>query len=173
MSSSYDLSEVDLFTTGAIGPPGQRVFYLQARGGGQVVSLQIEKTQVAALARFLGALIADLDTPGPLPTDLDLVEPVAAEWTVGSLSASYDENVGRVVVVAEELVEVDESETGGLAVAPAVAHIVTTLEQAAAFAIHAIEIVESGRPACPLCGQPLDPRGHSCARLNGHRNPYP
>jgi uncharacterized repeat protein (TIGR03847 family) len=173
VSASFDLSEVDLFTAGAIGPPGQRVFYLQARGDGQVVSLQLEKAQVAALARFLGALIADLDMPGPVPTDLDLVEPVVAEWTVGSLSASYDDNVDRVVVVAEELVDVDEDESGGLAVAPAVAHIVTTLEQAAAFAIHAIQIVESGRPACPLCGQPLDQRGHACARLNGHRNPYP
>ena len=99
---------------------------------------------------------------------------MVAEWVVGSLSATYDETVDRVLVVAEELVDTeDEGESAGIAVAPAVAHIAITREQAAAFAMHATRIVESGRPPCPLCGNPLDPRGHACARLNGHRNPYP
>ena len=39
----------------------------------------------------------------------------------------------------------------------------------AAFAMHGASVVKAGRPPCPLCGQPLDPEGHVCARLNGHR----
>jgi len=29
-------------------------------------------------------------------------------------------------------------------------------------------VVASGRPPCPLCGQPLDKQGHICPRKNGH-----
>ena len=64
MSESFDLDAVDRITTGAIGEPGQRVFYLQAVSGGQVVSLKLEKAQVAALVRYLEALLADLRQAG-------------------------------------------------------------------------------------------------------------
>jgi hypothetical protein len=33
------------------------------------------------------------------------------------------------------------------------------------------DLVRAGRPACPLCGNPMDPEGHSCPRTNGHRSP--
>jgi len=36
-----------------------------------------------------------------------------------------------------------------------------------AFVKRATEIVASGRPPCPFCGQPLNPEGHICARRNG------
>ena len=49
--------------------------------------------------------------------------------------------------------------------------VALTREQAAAFAIHATRLVESGRPPCPLCALPLDPAGHDCPRTNGHRPP--
>ena len=52
-----------------------------------------------------------------------------------------------------------------------VARILLTREQAAAFAIRATQLVEAGRPPCPLCGLPLDPSGHDCPRTNGHRPP--
>ena len=107
MSTSFELDEVDHLTTGTIGPPGQRVFYLQAAQGDQLVSLRLEKTLVAALVRYLGALLADLPPAGPLPTDLGLREPVVAEWVVGGLGASYDEQADRVVLLAEELVEAE------------------------------------------------------------------
>jgi uncharacterized repeat protein (TIGR03847 family) len=172
VSTSFELDDVDHLTTGTIGPPGQRVFYLQAAQGDQLVSLRLEKTLVAALVRYLGALLADLPPAGPLPTDLGLREPVVAEWVVGGLGASYDEQADRVVLLAEEmvadapageeLVEADDHEG-------AVARFGATREQVAAFAMHGAAVVEAGRPPCPLCGQPLDAEGHVCARLNGHR----
>ena len=172
MSTSFELDDVDHLTTGTIGPPGQRVFYLQAAQGDQLVSLRLEKTLVAALVRYLGALLADLPPAGPLPTDLGLREPVVAEWVVGGLGASYDEQADRVVLLAEEMVAdapageelVDEEDHEG-----AVARFGATREQVAAFTMHGAAVVEAGRPPCPLCGQPLDAEGHVCARLNGHR----
>lgn len=161
MSTSFEIPEVDILTTGTVGPPGKRVFYLQARRGDQVVSLRLEKTQVAALVTYLGTLLEDLPDPGEVPAELELVEPVVAEWVVGSLGVSYDEDADRILVVAEELVEEGEE--------AARARITATREQIAALARHGADVVEAGRPPCPLCGQPLDPEGHMCIRLNGHR----
>jgi uncharacterized repeat protein (TIGR03847 family) len=36
------------------------------------------------------------------------------------------------------------------------------------FIDRARRVVAAGRPPCPLCGQPLDPRGHLCPRHNGY-----
>jgi uncharacterized repeat protein (TIGR03847 family) len=161
VSSSFEISEVDHLTTGAIGPPGQRVFYLQARQGAQVVTLRLEKAQVAALVAYLAGMLADMPPPGDLPSAMDLIEPVVAEWVVASLGVSYDEDVDRVIILAEELVEEGEE--------PARARITATREQVAALSMRGAEAVAAGRPPCPLCGQPLDPEGHTCPRLNGHR----
>ncbi|HEX8771137.1 MAG TPA: DUF3090 family protein [Acidimicrobiales bacterium] len=161
MSTSFEIPEVDLLTTGTVGPVGQRVFFIQVRQAEQVVSLRLEKAQVAALIVHLGVVMADLPPPDKLPTELDLIEPVVAEWVVGSLGVTYDEEADRVILVAEELVDEDEE--------PARAVIRATREQVAAFSLHGAAVVEAGRPPCPLCGQPLDPEGHVCIRLNGHR----
>ena len=37
-----------------------------------------------------------------------------------------------------------------------------------AFTERAMRVVAAGRPACPLCGAPLDPGGHICPRRNGY-----
>ena len=161
MSTSFEMPAVDVLTTGAIGLPGQRVFFIQARQGDHVVSLRLEKTQVAALVTYLEALLADLPSAADLPTDLELLEPVVAEWVVGSLGVSYDEDADRIVLLAEELVEEGDE--------AASARITATRAQIAALAAHGAEVVAAGRPPCPLCGQPLDPQGHVCVRLNGHR----
>ncbi len=162
MSSSFEISEVDHLTTGAVGPPGQRVFYLQFGQGTQVVSLRLEKAQVAALVAYLAGMLADMPPPGEIPTTgMDLIEPVVAEWVVASLGVSYDEEADRVVIMADELVE--EGEEG------AQARLTATREQVAALSVRGAEAVAAGRPPCPLCGQPLDPQGHMCPRLNGHR----
>jgi uncharacterized repeat protein (TIGR03847 family) len=161
MSDSHELDEVDLLTTGTVGPPGDRVFYLQARRGPQLLTLKMEKTQVAALVRYLGTLLADLPPPEELPPNLELVEPIEADWVVGTLGVSYDEDADRFVLLAEELVE--EGEDG------AVARIGATRDQIAGLVLHGAEVVEAGRPPCPLCGEPLDAEGHTCVRLNGHR----
>ena len=162
MSSSFDIPEVDHLTAGAVGPPGKRVFYLQAASGNHVVSLRLEKTQVAALVAYLAGMLADMPTPDDVPTSgMDLIEPVVPEWVVASLGVSYDEDADRVIIVAEELVEEGEE--------AASARISATREQVAALSMRGAEAVAAGRPPCPLCGLPLDASGHVCPRQNGHR----
>ena len=49
MSPPFDFV-CEHFTAGTVGPPGQRVFYLQAGAAAQLVTLRCEKQQVGASA---------------------------------------------------------------------------------------------------------------------------
>jgi len=161
--STLDLGDVDRFAVGTVGPVGRRTFLLQCRSDTSLLTLKVEKQQVAVLAEYLGRLLQALPRPGHLPEDLELEEPTEPHWTVGTMGVSYDQDLDRIVLVAEELVADDEDGD--------VARMTITREQAAAFAVRATSLVEAGRPPCPLCGGPLDPSGHQCPRTNGHRPP--
>jgi uncharacterized repeat protein (TIGR03847 family) len=163
VSEGYDLESPERITIGTIGPVGDRLFLLQCRQGPTLLTLKIEKQQVAVVADYVARIVRDQPRPGHLPEELELEEPAEPAWAVGTVGVSYDESDDRVILVIEELVP--EDETG------AIARLSISREQAAAFAIHATRLVESGRPPCPLCGSPLDPSGHECPRTNGHRPP--
>lgn len=169
MSASFELPSSDRFTVGAIGSPGQRTFYLQARLGDQVVTFKIEKQQVGALAQLLAELLADLPTVDPVPPAVELEEPVLPEWAVGSIQLAYDSTGDRIVLLVEEVEAVDDN--GDPLPAGGLARLAITREQAATVAQHGNELVSSGRPRCKLCGFPMDPAGHSCPRTNGHGPP--
>jgi uncharacterized repeat protein (TIGR03847 family) len=181
MNPSFDLEEPDHFTTGAIGPPGQRVFYLQSGQRGQLVTLKAEKEQMNALADYLEALLARLpERPGAAPGDLALIEPVVPAWDVGSIGVGYDQDADRIVIVASERREQDdedddsEEEEGRVEPRPgtepeaATARFRLTPAQAGAFVERARSVVKAGRRTCPMCSGPIDPGGHVCPRSNGH-----
>jgi len=164
--SSFELDDVERITVGTVGPPGQRTFFLQARQADRLVTLKLEKSQVSALSGYLGELLRELPRPGDLPEELALEEPAVAEWVIGTLGVSYDPSSDRLLLVAEQASPAEEEEAEA-----AEARFVVTREQVAALAIRGTKLVEAGRPACPLCGYPLDPEGHRCPRTNGHRPP--
>ncbi len=197
MSDSFDFSTPDLFTAGTIGPPGQRVFYLQTREGDTLVTLKCEKEQVRVLGEYLGRLLERLSAPASASgSDLALVEPVTPSWIVGSIGVGYDEATDRVVLVIEEAREQEgtETEESDREAEPEVhseaepeppepeaeeeaaagegdrasGRVHLTRLQVAAFVERARVLVEGGRPTCRLCGRPMNPGGHRCARTNGH-----
>lgn len=161
--SSFDFEYPDVFTAGTIGEIGSRVFLIQARDGNRSVTIKVEKQQLQALAQYLGEVIKGLGRPGHLddPAALQVSPDDLIDLTAGEISVSIDPERGHVEIVIEDLDPKVEDD----------ALISVSKEQAAAFAIAAIRLVESGRPPCPLCGFPLDPRGHDCPRTNGHRAP--
>jgi uncharacterized repeat protein (TIGR03847 family) len=184
----YIFDPPDRFVAGTIGEPGDRTFFLQAREGGRVVSIVLEKVQVAVLAERLGALLDELDVRGiaaadetpavAAPTDgtLDdepLDEPLNEAFRAGSLTLGWDGGAERVLVEARaqdedgEAIDPDdddeEDEEG-----PDLLRVRMTASAARTFVARAANVVASGRPPCPLCGAPLDPQGHICPRRNGH-----
>lgn len=168
MADSYDLNPVDWITAGAVGDPGRRTFYVQARRGSQLVALVVEKAQVMALARFAQELLSRIGVEVALD-DLDekrmqLLEPVMPAWRAGSMSLGMEEGGSRFLLEAEELAEDEDTD------ARAKARFGLSRAQLVALAAHAAHSVETGaREACSLCSRPIDPvEGHVCPATNGH-----
>jgi uncharacterized repeat protein (TIGR03847 family) len=194
----YIFDPPDRFIAGTVGDPGNRTFFLQAREGGRVVSVALEKVQVAVLAERLGDLLGQLDRRG-VPqgaaegtepvledafADVDagtrtgndaatLDEPLVEAFRAGSLTLGWDADAERV------LVEARAQDEDGEAVdpdddddededGPDLLRVRLTAAAARSFVARAARVVASGRPPCPLCGAPLDPQGHICPRRNGH-----
>lgn len=171
--SSYELDPVERITAGAVGEPGERTFFVQAEAAGATVTFLAEKEQVRMLAQAMQQLLDQLpaaaeDTP-PEPASLILAGPLEPDWRVGEMSIEFDEERDRIAVVLSELVQVSDDEPD---VAGATARLVATRAQIRAMADHALEVVDSGRPRCQLCGYPMGPRGdHVCPARNGHGAP--
>lgn len=172
MSEMFSFDEVEFFTVGTLGPKGQREFYLQSRGEGRLVSFKIEKGQVAALARYFHRVLQDLppaddDSRDSSPADLDLREPVVAEFTVGDLAVAYASDVDRLVILIDELVLPDDAE--GIVEDPdrRRARFVLRRRQVAQWVAKAQAVVAAGRTPCGFCGMPMEPRhGGWCACSN-------
>ncbi|CAJ1497340.1 DUF3090 domain-containing protein [[Mycobacterium] kokjensenii] len=171
----------DRFVAGTVGQPGNRTFYLQAVHQERVVSVVLEKQQVAVLAERIGALLLEVHrrfgTPvPPEPTEIDdlspLVTPVEAEFRVGTMGLGWDSEAQTVVV---ELLAVSDTEFDASVVlddtedGPDAVRVFLTPESARQFATRSNRVISAGRPPCPLCEEPLDPAGHICVRTNGYR----
>jgi uncharacterized repeat protein (TIGR03847 family) len=175
----------DRFVAGTVGQPGERTFYLQASGAGQLISVALEKLQVSALAERLDELLdevrrrqgADSAVPAIAPPQLEdvapLDTPIDEEFRVGTLALAWDDDDAIVIIEAQSVQEV-ESEVE-LEAPPAdvdtdadMLRVRLSPAVARAFAKRALRVVAAGRPPCPLCGNPLDPEGHICPRQNGH-----
>lgn len=173
---TFDFDRVSTIVADALGKPGQRTFFLQARQGRQTATLTMEKQQVAALAASILQLLEELEEKNPDLTmtsitvqDLRLEEPIDPAFRVGQMGLGYDENQDMMVLVAQAVV-VDDEETVSEDDVPR-ARFYATREQMRALSEHALEAVASGRPECPLCGRPIDAEGHFCPRTNGHAYP--
>jgi uncharacterized repeat protein (TIGR03847 family) len=108
-----ELDPVDRITTGAVGSPGSRVFYLQGRRGDQLVTLLLEKQQVQLLAASVLEILHRVGKEtgkGPPEEAMDLEEPIVPEWRAGRLSIGYHEGRDLMLLEAEEVVEEEADE---------------------------------------------------------------
>jgi uncharacterized repeat protein (TIGR03847 family) len=167
----FIFDDPDRFVAGTVGEPGDRAFYLQARKGGALVSVGIEKVQVAALAERLDDLLDAVDAPaqGHSADDHGLEEPVVELFRVGAMALAWDSGAEAIVIEAQtptedgEYAELpDDAEEG-----PDLLRVRIDAAHARGFVQRAEALLTAGRPACPFCGQPLDPQGHFCPRGNG------
>lgn len=170
----------DRFVAGTVGEPGNRTFYLQAVHDKRVVSVLLEKQQVAVLADRIGALLAEVQrrfgTPVPPEvevTDLGpLITPLDAEFRVGTMGLGWDAEAQSGVV---ELLAVSDTEFDASVIlddaedGPDAVRVFLSPESAREFAARSHRVISAGRPPCPLCDEPLDPAGHLCVRTNGYR----
>ena len=181
------------FVAGTVGEPGQRTFFLQARSGSRLISVSLEKQQVAALAQRIDELLdevmgqatgeAEGVVPAVAPLDLEdsapLEQPIEEEFRAGTMTLSWDAGDERLVievfpfteasVIAPDQPEeeIDEPEPEEVLLVRLAAG------PARAFVQRAEQVIGAGRPDCPFCGGPMDASGHLCPRANGFRRRDP
>lgn len=176
MTEFIELDDVETLATGAVGQPGQRAFYLQARTESTQLTVLVEKEQVRLLAEeavaFLDRLADDYpELPVLLtPAEAELREPTVPLFRARLIGLGFDPERELVLLELRERPEdedadpldgEDDDEEEGY-----VARIYATRAQVRAMAARGVEAVAGGRPPCPLCEMPMDPAGHVCPRWN-------
>jgi len=168
------------FVVGTVGVPGERTFFLQARTGSRLISVSLEKAQVAALADRIQQILREVRSSEPLTVferiardDQPLEAPIDEEFRVGVIGLAYvsDRKLIEIDLQAmadsqsaedeEALMEISESQD--------ILRVLISLGYAESFAKRALVVVGAGRAPCPFCGGPIDPSGHLCPRANGYR----
>jgi uncharacterized repeat protein (TIGR03847 family) len=173
-SEEIDLRPVSHIITDAIGPPGQRVFYLQGWKEDRTITLIVEKIQIQSLAVGFEQFLAELSEKYPdleeASADYDeekmqINPPVDPLFRVGEMGLGYDTDNDLVILVAREILAPDQEEDEAQVV-----RFWCTRSQMRALCNWGMEVASRGRPICPQCGEPMDPKGHFCPKKNGHKS---
>jgi len=181
-------NDVTRFTVGTIGVPGERSFWIQIRSDNTLLSLAMEKGQVAAMADRLKAMLKEISNAHPLMPkplserdSLPLETPVVGDFQVGAIALFYDEESQQIQIDFREISQTgnlsgeDEDDDELLSIdSPLfddiqIVRIFISTSQARGFSDRADLVVSAGRQPCPFCGFPINPDGHLCARANGYR----
>ena len=176
---------VDRFTTGTVGIPGERTFFIQIRGSAGLSSVVVEKSQVQALTERLRSLLRELRSSqlasfdelsvNHLKDNEPLDFPITEDFRVGVIALSWDESIQRISIQLqaigdEQIVDLlDDEEALQIEDAPELITAVLRLHQARVFIDRADAIVSAGRLDCPFCALPVNSDGHLCPRANGYR----
>jgi len=173
-----DLGPVDRITADAVGEPGERTFYIQARAGAELVTVIVEKQQVQLLAASVLELLEETDATEEAvdASGLALEEPLDPKWRAGRLSIGFDQERELFVLEVEEFrpdledLEPDDPRTL-LPEEPESIRILASPAQMLALSRHGADVASRGRPTCQFCGNPIDAEGHVCPAMNGHGKP--
>ncbi|GMA30558.1 DUF3090 family protein [Litorihabitans aurantiacus] len=164
----------DRAVVGTIGPPGDRTFYLQVRAGRRLASVVLEKQQSALLAEKIEEILDQLravegnpaSVPASTPPELvdnDGLEPDQDLFRIGTMGLGWDPATAQIVIEAHPVIDADDEDpTPDDEDTTDVLRVRMPVGAARAFARRTREVVAAGRPACPLCGHPVDPDGHVC-----------
>ena len=167
------LNPVNRITTDAIGPPGERAFYLQANTIEETISLIAEKFQIQSLSVGIEQFLIEIAERFPELSEaspeydqnlMRIHPPVDPLFRLADIGLGYNAEADMVILVVHELLPENAEEE------PRIVRIWCTRSQLRALGNWGIEVANRGRPICPQCGQPEEPEGHFCVKKNGgHR----
>lgn len=168
------------FVVGTVGVPGERTFFLQARTGSRLISVSLEKSQVAALADRIQQIIREVRSSEPLTLfervardDQPLETPIDEEFRVGVIGIAYLSDRKMIEIDLQAIADSQSPEEDELLMeisdSQDILRVCISLGYAESFVKRAVAVVGAGRAPCPFCGAPIDPNGHLCPRANGYR----
>jgi uncharacterized repeat protein (TIGR03847 family) len=182
MPDPIELETVDVLGAGAVGVPGERAFFIQARNDAAQLTVLVEKEQVALLATeavaFLDRIADEFPEDAVPPAAAELQEPTVPLFRARLIGLGFDPERELVLIELREHAasaeDDDPPEELSVTEGPLestdedgyVARIYATRPQVRAMAAHGALAVTAGRPPCPLCDMPMDPAGHRCPRWN-------
>jgi uncharacterized repeat protein (TIGR03847 family) len=168
-----ELNPVNRVTADAIGPPGKRVFYLQANTDEETVTMIAEKFQVQSLSVGVEQFLAEIAERFPDLSQasstfdesfMKISPPVDPVFRLADIGLGYNAEADMVILVVHELLPEDSDEE------PGIVRLWCTRSQLRALGHWGVEVAKQGRPICPQCGHPEEPEGHFCVKKNGgHR----
>ncbi|MGH9052589.1 MAG: DUF3090 family protein [Acidimicrobiia bacterium] len=163
-----EFDPVDRIMAGALGDPGRRTFVIQAAKDDELLTVVLEKEQVAALSIRLLQLLTALEAPeGSSRVEVGLEESEDPLFRARMLRVGFDAARDLVLLELYEQVPEDlEEEPEDLPGTGWMARLFVDLGQARAMATRGAEAVAAGRPVCRMCWLPMDPEGHLCPALN-------
>jgi uncharacterized repeat protein (TIGR03847 family) len=174
VTEHIEFDPVDAIGAGAFGDPGARTFVIQARKGDAVLSVLVEKEQVALLAaeaeQFLDRIEEEDPDAPPEAMSVDDCGPVEEDeplFRARLIGIGYDPDRHLVLIeLREDAVETDDAPPPVDDAEGHVARLYATRAQVRAMVAHGAASVDAGRPRCQLCDFPMDPEGHICPRWN-------
>jgi len=173
MTDPIEFDPVDAIGAGAFGQPGERTFVIQARKGAAVLSVLVEKEQVALLAaeaeQFLDKIAEEHpEEPGTFGelADSGAVEEDEPLFRARLIGIGFDPERSLVLLELREQAAEEEPPPAIEESEGHIARLYATRAQIRAMLANGVVAVAAGRPKCPLCDFPMNPDGHICPRMN-------
>ena len=178
----HDFDTADFLEPDAVGVPGNRRFRIIAQRGTRTACLWVEREQlqelVSSMQQYLlqltgsDVLRSESEKPPPAEPHATFTSYPDIEFAVGPMALDYDDESEQIIFLASPLEAIEEE--GEIIMnanaAPQFRALLTVpaMEQ---FIKQGESLFISGRPRCPLCGQPLNypDESHGCIKQNGHR----
>lgn len=146
------------FTVGAIGNPGERLFFIQIKDKQKILTLKVEKQQVSAISYGLRKVFKKEEYDEALEGAL-IDEPLDINARVESIDIDINTEVGEVILKFYSI----DSDGAEVSI-----EVILVKHQALLFAQAGEKLVNQGRPTCIFCAHPIGPGEHVCPRQNGH-----
>ncbi len=166
--SPYNFGPTLRLEADAVGPPGQRTFRLLAANQEGAACLWLEKEELQALGVAIDQLLARLSNrsewklygapPNPFCPSEGFPAIPLVEFKVGQLSLGYESDSRTFVLLVHD----SDADPEG----PPTFTCATSVIQMRQLGQQIPAVIAAGRPRCPLCGDALEPEGHSCVRAN-------
>src|SRR5574341_2428276 len=116
MPENIELEQVEALAAGAVGAPGQREFFIQARTASTQLTVLVEKEQVALLAAeaitFLDRIADDFPEQEVETRKEDLREPTVPQFRARLIGLGFDPERELVLIeLRERSTDDDDDET--------------------------------------------------------------